>query len=258
MDRRSEFISKTIELTAGVIAAYIAYRVSRPISEFAGLFSIMIGLLSTLVVAHLVESYRHSQDIRKTNLNLARLLQRTTERQEDALDLLRILRYGMTTFPREQLYDLLIQLWWRIENELLAAHYVNPDESWGRAYGELVNEIQRTKIKVNKATIRRVFIVDSEEEVDKLRSVMSKQRGAGVKVKCIFKRKIDTTSMLKAGADRLETLDFDVIDSKFVWLTLLDKSRKIKHGKIIFGMEECDRYKRFYDYLFEEAEEIEY
>ena len=62
--------------------------------------------------------------------------------------------------------------------------------------------------------------------------------------------------MLKNKADRLETLDFDVIDSKYIWITILDKNRKIKHGKIVFGKEECERYKRFHDYLFEEAEEI--
>ncbi|UCD06371.1 MAG: hypothetical protein JSV98_03850, partial [candidate division WOR-3 bacterium] len=86
---------------------------------------------------------------------------------------------------------------------------------------------------------------------------MTKQKEAGVKLKYIFKRTIETTSMLRVGAGALETIDFDVIDSKYVWLTLLDKNRKIKHGKIVFGKEECERYKRFHDYLFAEAEDVE-
>lgn len=256
MDRKSEFIIKTTEIIAGVIIAYIAYIVSAPIIDFAGLFSIIIGLLSTLVLTHLVESYRHSQDIRKINFNLVNLLERIAERHQDASDLTQILRYGVTTIPGERYFDTFLQLLWRFENKMLASNYVHPDEGWGRAYGDLVAEFQRSKIKVNKAIIRRVFIVNSDEEVDKLRSVMSEQKKAGVKVKYIFKSKIETTTMLKNKADRLETLDFDLIDSKYIWITILDKNRKIKHGKIVFGKEECERYKRFHDYLFEEAEEI--
>ncbi|MFW9943108.1 MAG: hypothetical protein ACFFFT_18870 [Candidatus Thorarchaeota archaeon] len=258
MDRKSEFIIKTIEITTGIIIAYIAYRVSAPITDFAGLFSIIIGLLSTLVLAHLVESYRHSQDIRKMNLNFVNLLEKISERYQDASDLAQILHYGVTTIPGERYFDAFMQLMWRFENKTLAANYIDPNEAWGRAYGDLFNEIQRTKIKVNKTTIRRVFIVDSDEEVDNLRNVMSKQKESGVKVKYIFKSKIETTTMLKNKANRLETLDFDVIDSKYVWLTILDKNRKIEYGKIVFGKEDCERYKSFHDYLFEEAEEIDF
>lgn len=150
-------------IVAGVIVGFVAYSVSAPTSDLAGLFGIVIGLLTTLVVAQLVESYRHSQDISKTNLHVVNLLQKIGEKQQEA----------------------------------------------------------------------------------------------GIRTKCIFKKKIDTTSMLRAGTERIETLDFDVIDSKYVWLTILDKNRKIKYGKVVFGKEECDRYKRFYDYLFEEAEDVE-
>lgn len=257
MDKKSEFISKAVEIAAGVIVGYVTYIVSAPKSELAGLFGIVIGLLTTLVVAQLVESYRHAQDISKTNFHLVNLLHKIGERQHEALDFAKILRYGVTTVPRGQFYDVLLELLWRIENEMLGANYIDPDEGWGRAYGELFSEIQRTKVKVNKATIRRIFIVDSEEEVDRLRSVMHTQKEAGIRVKCIFKRKIETTSMLKDWTDRIETLDFDVVDSKLVWLTLLDKGRKIKYGKVLFSKEKCDLYKRVHDYLYEEAEEIE-
>jgi hypothetical protein len=256
MDRKSELIIKTIEIITGVVIAYVVYRVSAPIIDFAGLFSIIVGLLSTLVIAHLVESYRHSQDIRKLNINFVNLLGKISEKYQDASDLAQILNYGVTTIPGEQYFDTFLQLLWRFENTTLASNYIYPDEGWGRAYGDLFAEIQRSKIKVNKAIIRRVFIVDSEEEVNRLGSIMSEQKEVGVKVKYIFKSKIETTTMLKNKADRLETLDFDVVDSKYVWLTIMDKNRKIKHGKILFGKEECERYKSFHDYLFEEAEEI--
>jgi hypothetical protein len=257
MGRRSELASRVVEIAAGAIVGYVAYAVSAPANGLAGLFGVMIGLLTTLVVAQLFESYRHSQDISRIDLHLVSLLQKIGEREQEASDFAHLLRYGVSTIPREQYLDAFQQLLWRFENKILAANYVNPDEAWGRAYIRLFNEIQRSKIDVNKATIRRVFIVDSEEEVGKLRSVMSEQKEAGVKVKYIFRRKIETTSMLKMGADGLETLDFDIVDSKYVWITLLDRDRKIKYGRVLLSKEECDRYKRFYDHLYEEAEEIE-
>jgi hypothetical protein len=258
MEKRSELINKVVEISSGVVAAFIAYRVSAPLIDFAGLFSIIIGLLTTLVIAHLVESYRHTQDLKKTNILLANLLRNIAEQHEKASDFAQVLRYGVTTIPSQQLIDGLVQLLWRIEFGLLATNYVHPDEGWGRAYSELYHEIQRTKIKVNKANIRRVFIVDDEDEVKTLRDVMLRQKEVGVHVRYVFKKKIETTSMLRTAADTLETLDFDIIDNKYVWLTMLDASRKIKEGKIVFGREECDKYKRFHDNLFAEATDFDF
>lgn len=256
MDKRSEFISKAIEIAAGVIVGYVTYLVSASASDLAGLFGIVIGLLTTLVVAQLVESYRHAQDIGKINSDLVLLMEKIGERHQDTSDLAQVLRYGVTTIPRDKVPEALIQLTWKIESRMLAANYIHPDEGWGRAFGQLYGEIQRSKIKVSKAHIRRVFIVDGKEEIEKLRSVMSKQKDAGIKVRYILKSKIENTPMIKTGADRLKTLDFDVVDSKYVWLTSLDKDRRIQFAKVVFGKDECDRYTKFYDLLFEEAEEF--
>jgi hypothetical protein len=258
MEKRNELISKVVEISAGIVAAYVAYRVSAPLIDFAGLFSIIIGLLSTLVVAHLVESYRHSQDLQNINLLLANLLRNIADYHEKVSDFAQVLRYGVTTVPSQKVFECLVQLLWRFESGVLATNYIHPDEGWGRAYSELYHEIQRTKIKVNRATIRRVFIVDDEDEVKTLRNVILRQKEMGIHVKYIFKKEIEATSMLRIAADTLESLDFDIIDQKYVWLTLLDTNRKIKEGKIVFGREELDKYKRFHDNLFVEATDIDF
>ncbi len=257
MEKRNELMSKVVEISTGVVAAYVAYRVSAPLIDFAGLFSIIIGLLTTLVVAHVVESYRHSQDLRNIKLLLANLLRNIAEQHEKASDFAQVLRHGVANIPGHQIIEAMVQFLWRIESSLSATNYIHPDEGWGRAYGELVHEIQRTKVKVNNATIRRVFIVDDEDEVKTLRNVMVRQKDAGIHVRYIFKKEIDTTSMLKSVANTLETLDFDLVDHKYVWLTFLDANRRIIEGKVVFGKEECDKYKRFHDNLFAEATDID-
>ncbi|UCD06464.1 MAG: hypothetical protein JSV98_04335 [candidate division WOR-3 bacterium] len=256
MDLKGEFISKAIEIAAGVFVGYITYVISAPMSDLAGMFGIMIGLTTTLVVALLIEYYRNAQEIRNTDLHIITLTEKIAERHKETSDLATILSYGITTIPREQVFDVLIQLLWRIDTGLLATNYIDPDEGWGRAYGDLYHEIQRSKVKVSKATINRVFIVDNQNEVDKLRSVMLIQKEAGVKVRVFFKKRLEATSVLKTAAATIETLDFDVFDSRYVWLTILDKNRKIKYGKIIFGKEACERYKRFHNHLFMEAKEL--
>ena len=256
MDLKGEFISKAIEIAAGVFVGYITYVVSAPMSNLAGMFGIMIGLTTTLVVALLIESYRNAQEIKNTDLHIITLTKKIAERHKEITDLATILSYGISTIPREQVFDVLLQLVWGIDTAVLATNYIHPDEGWGRAYGDLYHEIQRSKVKVNKATINRVFIVDNENEVDRLRSVMLSQKEAGVKVKIIFRSRIESTSVLKTAATKIETLDFDVFDSRYVWLTILDKNRKIKHGKIVFGKEACERYTRFHNHLFMEAKEL--
>lgn len=257
MEHRNELLNKVVEISSGVVAAYVAYRVSAPLIDFAGLFSIIIGLLTTLVVAHIVESYRHSQDLKNTNFLLANLLRNIADHHEKASDFAQVLRYGVTTVPSQKLFESLVQLLWRIESGVLATNYIHPDEGWGRAYSELYHEIQRTKIKVNKATIRRVFIVDDEDEVKTLRDVMLRQKEIGIHVKYIFRKEIEATSLLKVAADTLESLDFDIVDKKYVWVTLLHANRKIKEGKIVFDREELEKYKRFHDNLFAEATDID-
>jgi hypothetical protein len=258
VDLKSEFISKAVEIIVGVVAGYITYVISAPTSDLAAMLSIVVGLLTTLVVALLIESYRHAQAISDTNLRLTTLTQRIAERHQDTWDFAQTLRYGITTVPNEQWIDVFMQLLWRIKYRLLATNYVSPKEGWGRAYGELYHEIQHSKIKVNKAVISRIFIVDNKAEIAQLRSVMSKQQQAGIKVKYIFKKEIERTSILKTGAESIESLDFNIFDDKLVWLTIVDRNRKIKHGKILFGKEECERYKRFQDHLFAEAKDIDF
>ena len=256
MDLKGEFISKGVEIVAGVVVGYISYAVSAPTSGLAEMFGIMIGLMTTLVVALLIESYRHAQSINDTNLRLTTLTERIAQKHQDTWDFAQILRYGATTVSNEQWIDVLMQLLWRIKHTLLATNYVNPKEGWGRAYGELYHEIQRSKIKVSKAIISRIFIVDNQEEVNQLQSIMAKQHEAGIKVKYILRSKIETTSVLKTGLSSIDSFDFDIFDDKLVWLTVLDKARKVKHCKILFGKGECERYKRVYDNLYLEAEEI--
>ncbi|KPK71622.1 hypothetical protein AMJ87_07015 [candidate division WOR_3 bacterium SM23_60] len=258
MDLKGEFISKAVEIAAGVVVGYISYAVSARTSDLAGMFGVMTGLMTTMVVAILVESYRHAQDIRDSKASFITLTEKIAQKHQDTWDFAQVLRYGTTTIPNERVIDVVIQLLWRIKHRVLATSYVSPDVLWGRSYSALYHEIERAKIRVNKASITRIFIIDTQEELTQLRNVMSRQQEAGIKIKYIFKKTIDHTPTLKRGVATIESLDFDVFDDRLVLFVPTDKKRGPKYGKILFGKEECERYKRFHDYLFEEAEEIEW
>jgi hypothetical protein len=256
MDLKSEFISKAIEISAGAVVGYISYAVSARTSDLAGMFGVMTGLMTTIVVAILVESYRHAQDIRDSKASFIILTEKIAQKHQDTWDFAQVLRYGTTTIPNERVIDVVIQLLWRIKHRVLATSYVSPDVLWGRSYSALYHEIERAKIRVNKASITRIFIIDTQEELNHLRNAMSRQQEAGIKVKYIFRKTIDHTPTLKRGAASIDSLDFDVFDDKLVFFMAIDNNRGPKYGKILFGKEECERYKRFHDYLYEEAENI--
>jgi len=256
MNLRAEFISKAVEIAAGVVVGYISYVVSAPASNLAGMFGVMTGLMTTMVVAILVESYRHAHDIKDSKASFITLTEKLAQKHQNTWDFAQILRYGITNVPNEQVIDVIIQLLWQVKHRVLATSYVSPEVLWGRSYSALYHEIERAKIRVNKASITRIFIIDTQEELSQLRSVMLKQQEAGIKVKYIFRKTIAHTPALERGAASVDSLDFDVFDDKLVFFMAIDKNRGPKCGKILFGKEECERYKRFYDYLFEEAYDI--
>ncbi len=250
-----EILIKVISILFGLIIGSLAFKTSSK-SEIAGLLSILVGLVATAVINNLVEFYLQARETRRINANLADLLLKIGRSFHSAVELNQILRYGVTSFTREQIPNIWIELLWRMENRYYGVSYSRPDLWWSQAFTKLAIEIQKTKIIVNKADIRRVFIYEDDDEKNGIQETMREQALAGIKVKYISKQSITENYLLKQLADRLETLDYAVIDGKIAWLVVIDKNRKFKLGKALIDDTLTDNYKRFFDHLFEEAEKF--
>lgn len=251
-----EILTKFLSIIFGVIVGFLAYKTSNK-SQIEGLLSIMVGLVGVIAVNNLIEFYRQSREMSRLNSNLSNLLVKIGKFYHSAWELNQILRYGVTTFKREQIPNIWIELLWQMENRYYGVSYSDPDLWWSQAFSKLAIEIQKTKIIVNKADIRRVFIYQDEEEKNRINELMREQYAAGINVKSISRKSIDDSYLLKQLAGKLETFDYALIDSKIAWLVTVDKNRKFKVGKALIDETLADKYKRFFDHLFQEAEKFE-
>ena len=250
-----EILTKVSSVLFGLIIGFLVYKTSGK-SEIDGMLSILVGLVATTVISNLVEFYLQSRETRRINANLANLLVRIGKCFHSATELNQILRYGVTIFKREQIPNVWIELLWKMESRYYGVSYSSPDLWWSQAFTKLAIEIQKTKIIVNKADIRRVFIYEDENEKNSIYETMREQSLAGIKVKSISKQSIADSYLLKQLAGKLETLDYALIDSKIAWLVVIDKNRKFKLGKALIDEALVDNYQRFFDHLFEEAEKF--
>jgi uncharacterized membrane protein YeaQ/YmgE (transglycosylase-associated protein family) len=251
-----EIIIKITSVLFGLIIGFLAYKISTK-SEVTGLLSILVALMGTLVFNNLIEFYQQSRLMNKINANLAELLTKIGKFYHSAWDLNQILRYGVTTFKREQIPNVWIELLWQMENKYCGVSYSDPDLWWSQAFSKLASEIQKTKIIVNKADIRRVFIFQDDAEKKRLQDIMREQYLAGIKVKYISKKSIEDNYLLKQLSGKIETFDFALIDAKIAWLVIIDKNRKIKEGKALIDATLTADYQSFFDHLFAEAAQFE-
>jgi hypothetical protein len=256
MSRKKEFIFKAIEILSGVAIAYLVYHFSEPKSRTTGLLSIMIGLLGSIFITNILESYRYINRMDKTYIQLANNLERIIENHEENLCLAKLFKYSNVTFSKEKVPVYWMELFWIIRNSLSASSYIKPSEGYDQSYTEIGLEIQKVLIKAKECSIRRVFILDDEDEKQQMNNIMLKHKNAGIKVRYIFRKDINDKSMLKLWARKLESLDFGIVDSAFVSLIILNKEREIKYAKLEFNKEKLAEYKRFYNNLFEEAKEL--
>ncbi len=251
-----DIIIKILSVGFGAILGFLVYKNSGK-SEITGLLSIMVGLTGTLVLNNLIEFYRQSREINRINANISDILIKIGKFYHSGWELGQILRYGVTSFQREQIPKVWIELLWKMENRYYGISYSDPDLWWSQAFSKLAIEIQRAKILVNKADVRRIFIYNDENEKNKIYDIMHEQCLAGINVKYISRSAIEDNYLLKQLASKLETLDYALIDAKTAWLVVVDKNRKFKAGKALIEETLFENYKRFFDHLFEEAEIFE-
>jgi uncharacterized membrane protein YeaQ/YmgE (transglycosylase-associated protein family) len=251
-----EIIIKIISVLFGLIIGFLAYKTSTR-SEVAGLLSILVGLTGTLVVNNLIEFFQQSRQLSRINANLSNLLIKIAKFHQSGWNLNQVLRYGVTTFKREQIPNVWIELLWQMESRYCGVSYSDPDLWWSQAFTKLASEIQKTKIIVNKADIRRVFIYKDEAEKERLQDIMREQYQSGIKVKYISQKSIEDNYLLKQLSGKIETFDFALIDAKIAWLVIVDKNRKFKAGKALIDETLTENYRSFFDHLFAEAAQFE-
>jgi hypothetical protein len=74
-----------------------------------------------------------------------------------------------------------------------------------------------------------------------------------LQVRYLFRKQMDTHTLLKQRVSHLSTLDFTIYDSNIVWFIMLDKGRHIQHGELFFDEKLNEQYSEVFRLMWEAA-----
>jgi hypothetical protein len=253
-----KILLKIVELLFGLLIGFLVYRFSGSNlqNNLNGLFGIIAGLLSTLILAIFIESEATRKKIGNLNYNLQNLKEILLKKENYKINLIKLLNEKPVVFEKNDVPQLWLDLLWEIDNKFWATTYINPSEGWEQVYTKIGNDIQRAKIYAKDADIRRIFIIDNKDELKRIEGVIKEQIKLGIKSKYIYKDEINNKSFLKSFADRSKSLDFCIVDNKFIVFVYINKKRMINRAEIGKMNKTNEYYTDFYKNLFKEAKEL--
>jgi len=242
---------KAFEILLGIVIGFIAFHLSKGSGLPEGLFSLIIGLLTTIVTVLVIEFSRQMEKLENINSNLSNVLIIISTDQSEKFK--SVLKYGFSEIPKEDIPITWFELLWATRKTYYATNYIRQEDIYEFKYAESALSIQKAQIDVRNIIVNKVFILDSEDEIDKIEASLIDQTNLGINAKFILKETIDSTDFLKNRVEKLETIDFGIFDSSVAFLWQLENNRKIKSGKLIFNEKKINEYQLFFNILYREA-----
>ncbi|MEN3042838.1 MAG: hypothetical protein ABDH59_06010, partial [Fervidobacterium sp.] len=148
-----------------------------------------------------------------------------------------------------------------IRNSWSVLSYTDPLQTWNSGYMINIGKaVQQEKIQADSCTIERIFVLDDAGEEEKLKNRFEEQKNIGVIVKKILKKKvleiIERDSEFKRLVKRYNTLDIAVADDEWVYMTLLDVTRKVNGAMATKDKDTLTMCKRLFLEVKKEAQEV--
>lgn len=216
-------------------------------------YSIIIAFLSEVIILFLQLELK-LVEIKKGLVSLIDYIGYFKEKDSSNL-----YQYALENVPREEMPQLWKKLVWKMKNNFFATSYMDKDDSWLHHYAKYADEcleIQKIQIGINNVEVKRIFIIDNVEEIEKLTSVMKKQISYGIKVRYIPTERIEKNDWLNKFKNENKTIDFGLFDGNIVFLWYLNNKRKIMGGRILVGNDNYKKYLDFHNKLWNESIEL--
>jgi len=132
---------------------------------------------------------------------------------------------GTVEVSKDQVWDFWKDCISRARTRWSVLTYTKAEDTWNLGWGSTTAlAIQKERI-ANGCHIERIFLVDSQEELEKLYETAEQQREIGVEVYYLFKSKLLAGQHCRNALDSLGTSDIAVADGSWVYRTLLNSSR---------------------------------
>ena len=247
-----EMLLKLFALAVGLGVTLLLMR--GDFSNQAGQLKVALGLLSTIMTTLFIEFIRLGKKVDDQQKRQEQIFAALAERFSSDAELGELLRAPQLELSQQQVPDKWLALLWQIETDYAATNYISREAHLDKGYAALALEIQALKVKVKYVQIHKVFIVDDAQELQNIRDLLQAQCQAGIQVRTMQRKAIDTHAELKLQAAGLQSIDFALINHDMVLLWFLDRHRRITGGKLLFGEQQFQPYKLFFDSLYREAQ----
>ena len=133
-------------------------------------------------------------------------------------------------------------------------NYIKRGDFYENSWADAALAIQKAKIDGENVVIKKVFIIDDDSEKEQLKLTLEEQSAINVSVRYIYKKEIDNNPIITALLSDLESIDFGLFDMNKVFLWKL-KNRIPIESSLLFKQDECEKYKIFFEQLFNEAKD---
>ena len=129
----------------------------------------------------------------------------------------------------------------QISSSFLAHNRVLPDEVWGTTWADKIALALQGAHVAKGNSIRRLFIYDTEEEVEGLQTYIASQKRIGIEVRQISKGDYDCIRSIEYKVEGVRSQDFVIIDEDIVLYVDLDQERSIVGATLLRSQQEAKK-----------------
>jgi len=251
----TELTTKGIELVSGILVGFLTWFVTKD-EPLSALLSGITGLLTSIVLILLIEFYRLSKELFETKdiyLVMVDLLKYDKIADRNEIDI--VLKYGLKNISEDNMAKIWIDFSWTIQQNYETIIFLKPDKIYSQNWTETAIDIQKAKVRSMNASIKKVFVVEDEEELTKNIQIFKKQSDLGLDIRVILLRAINEIFSVKSKLKKFETIDFMVFDKRVLLKWNLSE-RKFVSGELSFDDKEIEEYHDFFIDIFQNAKEV--
>ena len=237
----------------GIIVGYLVYRFSGEHDFTIGLLSIVTGILTIIMMEVIFHPYNQRKEFNELVKRIDYLADRASDRLLSNADFANALKYGNIRVPSGAVTNVWLDRIWNMHQRYWGVLYTSPKVVTNTSVFQLGLAVMSAKVRVDQADVKRIFLLESEDDLKNSEEAMQKCSEHHLQVRYLFKDQLRLHPLLQQKVSHLPTLDFTICDTHITWLLLLDKSRHIQHGELYFDDKMNGQYAEVFRLMWDTA-----
>jgi hypothetical protein len=248
--RDFHWVHRSIEAGVGILLGVgSAYLTAYTSAEHTGevLIAAVLFLIS-VVVGEMLVLDKTISELTDSNVRLREAFSRNLKLSVS--DLAMLIEKCEVKIRAEDMSEMWSRLCWSVQERYSATNWQRMEGIYTKYWGKSALAIQRSKAKLKDVNIRKVLIVEDEQELksEDLVLELMEQIDAKIQIHYITRAAIDADPMLNSRMNEVG-YDFGIFDNLYVLEWLVDKNRNLKGGRLTMGNAEL--YQTAFEKLFE-------